>query len=48
MSYMKTCEVDYQVAGKRLYFIGFIQGVGPQEYTIIKMKVIEPFKEKLG
>ncbi|XP_046853769.1 leucine--tRNA ligase, cytoplasmic-like [Xenia sp. Carnegie-2017] len=24
------------------------EGVGPQEYTIIKMKVIEPFKEKLG
>lgn len=25
----------------------FLQGVGPQEYTIIKMKVVEPYKGKL-
>ena len=30
-----------------MYSILFTQGVGPQEYTLIKMKVIEPYPEKL-
>ena len=39
--------IKYSVAVNLLSFPGVaVQGVGPQEYTLIKMKVVEPYPAK--